>query len=81
VVLLPRQGVSALDRAGQPFDDRQAREALFAALRAAAGRTSIEELDLHINDPAFAEAAARQLLKLMAKVPSGCHTQETGSRL
>jgi hypothetical protein len=36
---------------------------------------------LHINDPAFAEAAARQLLKLMAKVPSGCHTQETGSRL
>ena len=32
-MLLPLQGVSAIDRAGQPFDDPEARQALFAALR------------------------------------------------
>jgi uncharacterized protein (UPF0261 family) len=64
-VLLPRQGVSALDRTGQPFDDPAARQALFTALRAAAGPVPIEEFDLHINDPAFAAAAATRLLALM----------------
>lgn len=65
VVLLPRRGVSAIDGAGQPFDDPAAREALFAAIRGAKGRVPVEELDLHINDPAFAEACAARLLGLM----------------
>src|SRR5262249_33833894 len=64
-VLLPRLGVSALDRGGEPFDDSEARQALFSSLRAAAGSVPIDELDLHINDRAFAEAAAARLMTLM----------------
>jgi len=64
-VLLPLQGVSAIDREGQPFDDPEARQALFAALRENAGDVPVEEHDLHINDPAFAEAAANRLLDLL----------------
>ena len=67
-VLLPRRGVSALDAAGQPFDDPTARAALFAAIRSSsAGRFEIDELDLHINDCEFAEAAANRLLELMRR--------------
>jgi uncharacterized protein (UPF0261 family) len=65
-ILLPARGVSALDRAGQPFDDPAARQALFSAIRESAGSIPVEESDLHINDAAFAEAAARRLLALMA---------------
>lgn len=64
-ILLPLRGVSAIDRAGQPFDDPQARAALFAAIRATAEPIEIMEMDCHINDPAFAEAAAAKLLELM----------------
>lgn len=63
-IILPLRGVSAIDRAGEPFDDDVARGALFDAIREheAASRT---ELDLHLNDPAFAEAAAGMLIDLM----------------
>ncbi len=63
-IILPLRGVSAIDRAGEPFDDDAARGALFDAIREheAASRT---ELDLHLNDPAFAEAAAGMLIDLM----------------
>lgn len=64
-VFLPRRGVSALDRAGAPFDDPVAREALFTALRAAAPGLEIVELDRHINDPEFALAAAERLLEFL----------------
>ena len=64
-LMLPLQGVSAIDRAGQPFDDPAARGALFAAIRANSGTVERIEIDLHINDPAFAEAAAHKLLELM----------------
>ena len=63
--MLPLQGVSAIDRAGQPFDDPAAREALFEAIRAATGTVERIEINRHINDPAFAEAAANKLLELM----------------
>jgi uncharacterized protein (UPF0261 family) len=65
LILLPRQGVSALDRCGQPFDDPNAREALFHAIRAEANGVEIVELDCHINDRTFAGAAARRLLEMM----------------
>lgn len=65
-ILLPRQGVSAIDRAGQPFDDPQARETLFAGIRRTAGNTEIVELDAHINDDSFAVAAAQRLLEMLA---------------
>ncbi len=58
--LLPLHGVSAIDAAGKPFHDPEADAALFAAIRAAwvpAPNRKLIELDAHINDPAFAEAA------------------------
>jgi uncharacterized protein (UPF0261 family) len=65
VIMLPLRGVSAIDREGQPFDDPAARAALFDAVRQHHGNTKVIELDSHINDPVFAEAAARHLVKLM----------------
>jgi uncharacterized protein (UPF0261 family) len=63
-IFLPRQGVSAIDRAGQPFDDASARAALFTAIRENCRGVPISELDWHINDPQFAEALAKRLLEL-----------------
>ena len=66
-ILLPARGVSAIDRVDQPFDDAGARGALFAAVREHAGPVAVSELDLHINDAAFAEAAAGDLLELIGR--------------
>jgi uncharacterized protein (UPF0261 family) len=66
-ILLPLKGISAIDREGQPFDDLVARESLFEAIREHAGETPVTELDQHINDVAFAEAAANELLSLLQK--------------
>lgn len=62
-LLLPLRGVSAMDREGAPFHDPDADVALFDALRRHV-RAPVEllELDLHINDPAFADALADHLL-------------------
>ena len=68
VVLIPRGGVSALDAPGQPFHDPAADAALFRALTdglAGHPRVQVVLRDEHINDPAFADAAARALLRLM----------------
>jgi uncharacterized protein (UPF0261 family) len=65
LVLLPSLGVSAIDREGQPFNDPAARKSLFTALRKAAGRVPIVELDAHINDEEFAVTAANHLIELM----------------
>jgi uncharacterized protein (UPF0261 family) len=64
-ILFPLQGVSAIDREGQPFDDRPARETLLDALRRNHGSVELVELDQHINDPAFAESAARKLIDML----------------
>jgi uncharacterized protein (UPF0261 family) len=64
-ILLPRQGVSAIDRAGQSFDDPAARAALFDSIRRAAPNVETIELDTHMNDETFAVAAANKLLELM----------------
>ena len=62
-LLLPLQGVSAIDGEGQPFHDPAADAALFQALRDHLdGAVTLVELDLHINDPAFADAIADRLL-------------------
>ena len=68
-ILLPRRGISAIDKDGQPFEDREARASLFAGLRETAGSVPIEELDCHINDPEFAQAAAARLLDLLRRNP------------
>ena len=63
-VLLPLRGVSAIDVAGQAFHDPAAdaafREALRSDLR---DDIPVVELDLDINDPEFARAAAAALLE------------------
>jgi uncharacterized protein (UPF0261 family) len=65
-ILFPRRGVSAIDREGQPFDDPAAREALLCGLRETHGSVPLDELDLHVNDPAFADAAAQALLAMLS---------------
>jgi uncharacterized protein (UPF0261 family) len=65
-ILLPLRGVSAIDRAGQPFDDPAARAALFTAIRRHRGEVELSEIDAHINDALFAEMAAQKLLALLA---------------
>jgi uncharacterized protein (UPF0261 family) len=64
-ILFPLRGISAIDRAGQPFDDPAARAELLAGLRESHGAVPLVELDLHINDPAFAERCASELLACM----------------
>ncbi|MCA9173476.1 MAG: Tm-1-like ATP-binding domain-containing protein [Planctomycetales bacterium] len=69
-ILLPLNGVSAIDKEGQPFNDESARRELFAAIRSeleSRGATELVELPWHINDPEFAEAAANKLLELLGK--------------
>ncbi len=57
-LLLPLQGVEAWDRPGEPLHDPEGLQAFIAAMRAAvAPGTRCIELDAHINDAAFADAA------------------------
>jgi uncharacterized protein (UPF0261 family) len=65
-VFFPLRGVSALDRDGQPFGDLPARRALLGGLRSNLGAIPMTELDCHINDPAFADAIAAQLITFLA---------------
>jgi uncharacterized protein (UPF0261 family) len=58
--LIPERGVSALDVEGGAFFDPSADAALFSAIEqtlVATDRRRLQKLPLHINDPAFAEAA------------------------
>lgn len=68
-LFVPLRGVSALDREGASFYDPAADAALFAALRQHVRPSAVEliELDLHINDPAFADALADRLLTALAQ--------------
>jgi uncharacterized protein (UPF0261 family) len=65
-ILLPLQGVSAIDRDGQPFGDPAARAALYNAIRRSRDGVDWVEIDANINDEAFAAAAAGKLLELIA---------------
>jgi len=65
-VLIPRRGVSAIDAEGKPFWWPEADAALFQSLRNwISPQVNLIELDLHINDPAFAEAATSKLLGVL----------------
>lgn len=66
-ILLPLRGVSALDCEDGPFWWPDANEALFQSLRNWVAGVELIELDLHIDDPAFARIAAETLLRLMAR--------------
>jgi uncharacterized protein (UPF0261 family) len=65
-VLVPLRGVSAIDKEGQPFAWPEADAALFQSLRNwMSPHVDLIELDLHINDPEFAQEAAARLLGMM----------------
>jgi len=65
-ILLPLKGVSMLDSAGNRFWDPQADQACFDAIKQnLKPGITVRELDYNINDAAFAEACARELLELM----------------
>lgn len=67
-VIVPLRGVSAIDRDGQPFWWPEADGALFQSLRQwMSPGVDLIELDLHINDPAFAAAVAERLLRFVGK--------------
>jgi uncharacterized protein (UPF0261 family) len=69
-IVLPLRGVSAIDAEGKPFWWPEADRALFESIRHwLAPHVELIELDLHINDPTFADACARKLLELMARKP------------
>ncbi len=68
VLMLPVGGVSALDVPGGPFHDPAADQALFDAIRGGlAGRSTVELIERPepINDPAFADEAARALQRII----------------
>jgi len=70
-ILFPARGVSAIDREGQPFDDPAARAELLRGLRETHGSVPLIELDQHVNDAAFADRAADELLAHMrTRTPS-----------
>lgn len=65
-LMIPLRGVSMIDAEGQPFHDPAADAALFAGVRDTVNEAvELIELDLHINDPAFAEAVSDKLIKLI----------------
>jgi uncharacterized protein (UPF0261 family) len=67
-VMLPLRGVSMLGEEGGRFHDPAADQACFDAIRAGIGpEVRLVELDCAINDPAFADAAAAELLALIGQ--------------
>jgi uncharacterized protein (UPF0261 family) len=64
--LIPLRGVSMLDGDGQPFCDRVADQALIDALKSnLKPEIPVVEVDLNINDPAFAARAVEMMLRLI----------------
>lgn len=63
-VIIPTQGVSAIDKTGQPFDSPEARAAWCENLKAnIGGNVTVIEMDAHINDDEFATKLAETLLE------------------
>jgi uncharacterized protein (UPF0261 family) len=65
-LFVPLKGVSMIAVEGQPFHDAEADEALLAGLHETLdGDVEVHELDMDINDPAFATAMAERLDELI----------------
>ena len=65
-LFVPLKGVSMIATEGGPFHDAAADEALFSAVRENLGpNIEVHELDLDVNDPAFADAMADRLHELI----------------
>jgi uncharacterized protein (UPF0261 family) len=69
IVLIPLQGVSAIDKQGGPFYSQAALDAYRSALKGGLSPTvRLIEVDAHINDDGFAHAAAELLMELLRAV-------------
>lgn len=68
-LMIPLQGVSALDAVGQDFHGPCEDRILFDAVKQGINsqQVTIYEENLHINEQAFAEKAAEQLIQIMKK--------------
>jgi len=65
-VVIPTQGVSAIDKSGQPFDAPDARTAWTENLKAdISDNVPVLEIDAHINDEEFATKLAETLLAII----------------
>jgi uncharacterized protein (UPF0261 family) len=65
-IVLPLQGISALDRVGQPFWWPEANAALFASIHQwISPDVPVIEVDAHINDPVFAAIAVQTLQRML----------------
>lgn len=63
-VIIPMQGVSAIDKTAQPFDSPEARAAWRENLKANIGsNVTVIEMNAHINDDEFATKLAETLLE------------------
>jgi uncharacterized protein (UPF0261 family) len=59
-LLLPTQGIEGWDRPGEPLHDPEGLSAFVSELRSrVAPNTRLVEVDAHINDAAFCDAALR----------------------
>jgi len=68
-LFVPLRGVSMIDAPDMPFHDPEADADLFASVREHLDQDKVElvELDLHINDDAFASAMTEKLLTFLAQ--------------
>ena len=71
-LFVPLRGVSMIDAEGKPFHSPEADRALFEAIRRHLdrGRVELVELELHVNDPAFADAMVDRLLAMLGRRPA-----------
>ena len=66
-VLIPKHGVSAIDKTDQPFYSPEAETAWINSLKSGLDKSVVEviEMDNHINDEEFGEKLAQTLLNLL----------------
>ncbi|MFN0184732.1 MAG: Tm-1-like ATP-binding domain-containing protein, partial [Aquabacterium sp.] len=73
-LLLPRRGIEQWDQPGEPLHDPDGLDAFLAAMRGAVvGHTQLHEIDAHINDAAFCDAALARFDQWVAEglIPRG----------
>lgn len=79
-VLVPLRGTSALAGDGAPFHDPQADRALVETLAASlTDDVELVDLNLHINEPAFADALVDKLAENHEKWMEGTHDARTSA--
>jgi uncharacterized protein (UPF0261 family) len=73
-IVVPLRGVSAIDREGQPFWWPEADAALFQSIRNwLSPRVELIEMEMHINDPAYAELLADTLNEMIRSSSARVH--------